>query len=86
MDSSILPRQRYQCDDTFFVEAEEVSMAERVREQQRNLAKIRQRELASELSVVTSDEYLEEILDHMEHMEVGFMNLFMVSLLIHHSQ
>lgn len=45
-------------------------MAERIREQNRQLAKMRQRELAAELSDVTSNEYLEEVLDHMERMEV----------------
>jgi hypothetical protein len=74
---SILSRQRYTCDDTFFVESDEISGAERVREQLRAFAKVRQRELAAELSVVTSDEYLEEILDHMEHMEVR--NLLLIS-------
>ena len=63
-------RQRFAPCDTFFIEAEEISLAERIREQKRQAAKVHQRELASELSAVTSDEYLEEILDHMERMEV----------------
>jgi hypothetical protein len=44
-------------------------MAEQERERQRAINKHRQREMAAELSVVTSDEYCEEVLDHMEHME-----------------
>jgi hypothetical protein len=35
------------------------------------MAKMRQREIAIELSNQTSDDYLEDILDHMEHMEVS---------------
>lgn len=66
---SHFPRQRFAPCDTFFVETDEISLAERIREQRRQAAKIRQRELAAELSAVTSDEYLEEILDHMERME-----------------
>lgn len=64
-----LPSQRYPVCDTFFVESDEISMAERQRERVRALNKQRQREIASELSLVTSDEYCEEVLDHMEHME-----------------
>ncbi|KAF2665248.1 hypothetical protein BT63DRAFT_417762 [Microthyrium microscopicum] len=66
---AISTRQRYAPCETFFVEAEELSMGERIREQNRQLAKMRQRELAAELSDVTSNEYLEEVLDHMERME-----------------
>jgi hypothetical protein len=62
-------------EDTFYVESEEISMAERSREQKRALDKIRQREMAAELSVVTSEDYLEEILDHMEHMEVRITHI-----------
>ena len=72
MDSQY-SRQRYSTCDTFFVESDDqYSMAERVREHERLVAKLRQRELATELSAVTSDEYLEEILDHMERMEVRY--------------
>jgi hypothetical protein len=82
---SIFSRQRYPCeDDTFFIESEEISMAERIRQQQRSLAKIRQRELGSELSAVTSDDYLEEILDHMEHMEVNLSWYLLIQQLTRH--
>lgn len=41
------------------------------RERQRGIGKHRQRALAEELSRSTADEYQEDILDHMEHMEVS---------------
>ena len=66
---SHFPKQRFTTCDTF-VETDESSLAERIREQRRQAAKLRQRELAAELSAVTSDGYLQEILDHMERMEV----------------
>lgn len=71
MDISVpQPAPRYGHCETFFTETDDYDMASRVREHQRAMAKIRQRQLAKELSIITSDEYLEEILDHMEHMEV----------------
>jgi hypothetical protein len=71
---SMLPRQRYAQCDSYFVESDEISMAERIRERERQISKIRQREMAAELSSLTSDEYLEDILDHMEHMEVSLIH------------
>jgi len=41
------------------------------RERARGVAKLRQKALAEELSQLTADEYQEDILDHMERMEVG---------------
>jgi hypothetical protein len=70
MDSGFL-RTRYAPCDSYFVESDEISLAERVRERERAMAKVRQREIAVELSNQTSDDYLEDILDHMEHMEVS---------------
>jgi hypothetical protein len=69
MDSYVT--RRYGPCDSYFIETDEISTAERLREQRRAIIKIRQRELAAELSAVTADEYLEEVLDHMEHMEVS---------------
>jgi cyclin-like protein len=60
---------RYPACDSYFVESDEISLAERLRERQRAINKQRQREMGAELSAVTSDEYCEDILDHMEHME-----------------
>ena len=40
------------------------------RERQRGVAKLRHKALAEELSRATADEYQEDILDHMERMEV----------------
>lgn len=41
------------------------------RERQRQMAKMTQRALADELSQVTADEYQEDVLSHMERMEVS---------------
>jgi len=63
-------RTNYTPCDSFFVETDpQYSMAERARERDRVVAKLRQREFAAELSKITSDYYLEDILDHMERME-----------------
>jgi hypothetical protein len=70
---SMIPRQRYSQCDSYFIESEEISLAERLRERERQMSKTRQREMAAELSSLTSDEYLEDILDHMEHMEVSMI-------------
>ena len=40
------------------------------RERTRQVNKLRQKAIAEELSRATGDEYQEDILDHMEHMEV----------------
>jgi hypothetical protein len=69
MDSYV-PRRYGNCD-SYFIESDEISMAERLREQRRAMINIRQQDLARELSNVTADEYLEEVLDHMEYMEVS---------------
>jgi hypothetical protein len=66
---SYVPRRYGHCD-SYFVESDEISLAERLREQRRQVINMRQADLARELSNVTADEYLEEVLDHMEYMEV----------------
>ncbi len=60
--------------DSFFVESEDetvYSMHVQLRERARVLAKTRQRFVAAELSRVTSDEYLVDVLEYMERMEVS---------------
>lgn len=60
-------------DETFFVESDEYSMSvPRMgsREAAKMLAKNRQEMIGNELSRLASDEYLEDILQHMHHMEV----------------
>jgi hypothetical protein len=61
-----------QCDSFFMVsdEDEAYTVAGRNRETARAIARQQHRKLAGELSRVTADEYQEEILDHMEDMEV----------------
>lgn len=61
--------------DSFFVDNHDdedgiYAKASADREKARAIAKVHQRHMAQELSRMTSDEYLEDVLDHMEHMEV----------------
>lgn len=61
--------------DTYFVENHDeddglYARAAADRERARAMAKVQQRQMAQELSQMTSDEYLEDVLDHMEQMEV----------------
>jgi hypothetical protein len=59
--------------ETSFVERDDQGafrQAAEHRERARQLNKERQRELAEELSILTSEEYQDDILDHMEKMEV----------------
>jgi len=67
-----LPQTRYGHCESYFVvsEDEEFDMAERKREQTRAIARAHQKRLGFELSRITADEYQEDILDHMEFMEV----------------
>lgn len=64
---------RYGPCDSFFVQNEDdiFSMAERNRERARAVAKVAHRQLGQKLSELTALEYQEDILDHMEFMEVG---------------
>ncbi len=62
--------------DSYFVDNHDdddgsYSRAAAERERQRSIAKQRQRALAEELSRSTADEYQEDVLDHMEIMEVS---------------
>lgn len=61
--------------DTFFVESYDdtdgiFARAAAERERVRAMAKVQQRHMAAELSRMTSEEYLNDVLDHMEVMEV----------------
>lgn len=63
---------RYGGCDSYFEEMDEgihIMRAE-ARERQRAVNRIHQKALAEQLSRVTADEYEEDILDHMERMEV----------------
>lgn len=65
---------RYGNCDSYFVEMEDdglYAMRAEARERARAVARMQQRALADELSRMTAEEYQEDILDHMEHMEVS---------------
>lgn len=64
--------------DSYFVDSHDdddgiYARAAAERERARNIAKLRQKAFAEELSQITADEYQEDILDHMEHMEAETM-------------
>jgi hypothetical protein len=67
------PQSRYGHCDSYFVEGNDdgiyVIRAE-ARERARAIARMQQRALAEELSRLTTEEYQEDIMDHMEYMEV----------------
>lgn len=59
--------------ESFFVENDDQGLYARAaaeRENARQIGKLRQKALAEELSRATAEEYQEDVLDHMEHMEV----------------
>lgn len=59
--------------ESFFVESDDQGIYARAaaeRENARQIGKMRQKALAEELSRATAEEYQEDVLDHMEHMEV----------------
>jgi hypothetical protein len=61
-----------QCDSFFIQNDEDIySMAERNRERTRAVAKVAHRQLGQKLSELTALEYQEDVLDHMEFMEVN---------------
>lgn len=59
-------------DGTFFVESDEPRQRMNMRDAAKMLARNRQEMIANELSRLASDEYLEDIMQHMRHMEVSF--------------
>jgi len=67
------PLSRYGQCNSYFVETQDdglyAARAEE-RERARAIARMQQRALAEELSRMTADEYQEDIMDHMEYMEV----------------
>lgn len=63
----------YPSDDTFFVESDESSQRMTVRDAAKMLARNKQEMIANELSRLACDEYLEDIMQHMRHMEVRKM-------------
>lgn len=70
-----LPTRYGQCD-SYFVESNDdgiyAARAE-ARERARAIARMQQRAMAEDLSRATADEYQDDIMDHMEHMEVRHM-------------
>jgi hypothetical protein len=65
--------QRFSQCDSYFVETEDDGIYARraeERERQRAIGRLRQRALGEELSTIMAEEYQEDILDHMEQMEV----------------
>ena len=66
---------RYGHCESFFTESDDELYAARAesRDRARVFAKARQRAIAEELSRLTSEDYVDDILLHMEVMEVGFV-------------
>lgn len=60
----------YANDSTFFVESDELSQRMTMRDAAKMLARNKQEMIANELSRLACDEYLEDIMQHMRHMEV----------------
>jgi len=57
-------------DSVFWVESDEPCQRLSMRDEAKMLARSRQEVIANELSRLASDEYLEDIMQHMRHMEV----------------
>jgi hypothetical protein len=72
MSYSQHPQARYGTCDTFFIQTDDdaFTIADRNRERARAIARIQHRELGSKLSQLVADEYQDDILDHMEFMEI----------------
>ena len=58
------------CDNDFFVESDEPCQRMNMRDAAKMVARNRQEMIANELSRLAGDEYLEDIMQHMRHMEV----------------
>lgn len=66
-------QHRYGQCDSYFVESHDegiYAIRAEARERNRAIGRMQQRALAEELSRLTADEYQEDIMKHMEHMEV----------------
>ncbi|KAK4129437.1 hypothetical protein N657DRAFT_561658 [Parathielavia appendiculata] len=59
----------YPSDGSYFVESDECTQRMTMRDAAKMLARNRQEMIANELSRLASDEYLEDIMQHMRHME-----------------
>ncbi|CAA9965545.1 G1/S-specific cyclin CLN2 [Pyrenophora teres f. maculata] len=67
-------QSRYGQCDSYFVESNDdgiYAMRAEARERHRAVSKMQQRAIADELSKLTADEYQEDIMQHMMHMEVS---------------
>jgi hypothetical protein len=67
------PQPRYGHCDSYWVESQDdglYAMRAEARERQRAIARMQQRAIAEELSRLTADEYQEDVMQHMIHMEV----------------
>lgn len=67
-------QSRYGQCDSYFVESHDdgiYAMRAEARERHRAVSKMQQRAIADELSKLTADEYQEDIMQHMIHMEVS---------------
>ena len=60
-----------QPSDNTFVESDEPRQRLHMRDAAKMLARNKQEMIANELSRLASDEYLEDIMQHMRHMEVS---------------
>jgi len=67
------PQTRYGNCETFFIQSDDdaYSIAERNRERARAIARVQHRQLGQKLSELAAYEYQDDILDHMEYMEVS---------------
>ena len=81
---------RYGHCDSFFTESDDDLYAARAesRDRARVFAKARQRAIAEELSRLTSEEYVDDVLNHMEFMEVSALRLaaYIVNTYVQFSQ
>ena len=78
-------QSRYGHCDSFFVDAHDdgiYAVRAEARERARAIARMQQRAIAEELSRMTSEEYQEDIMDHMEHMEVKCLDFFIFAHLL----
>jgi hypothetical protein len=77
-------QSRYGHCDSYFVDSHDdgvyAARAE-VRERQRAISRMRQRAIAEDLTRLTADEYQDDIMDHMEFMEVGFISPIVAAIM-----
>jgi hypothetical protein len=76
------PQSRYGQCDSYFVESHDdgiYAMRAEARERHRAVSRMQQRAIAEELSRMTADEYQEDIMQHMIHMEVSSLRQLRLS-------